>query len=70
MTILKMHVYKIVDGGEVNKNSNMNLRNYFMHGYKFLNAIFTEIKIEEREEILIWSFGMEALTWLLNFARF
>ena len=59
-----MHVYTIVHGGEFNKKDNKFwiLRNFFMHGYKFLNAIFTEMKIKQKEEIFFWSFGMEALT--------
>ena len=44
-----MHVYKIVHGGDVNKNVNFNCTKLFMHGfmhgYKFLNAILTEMNI-------------------------
>ena len=39
-----MNVYNIVHGGEFNKMAIWILRNYFMRGYKFLNAIFTEMK--------------------------
>ena len=29
------------------------LRNYFMHGYTFLNAIFTEMKTQEKRNIIL-----------------
>ena len=42
---------KLCMEANLTKIATWSLRNYFMHGYKFLNAIFTEIKIEEEEDI-------------------
>ena len=44
-----MHVYNIVHGGDCNKNCNFNFSKLSMHGYKFLNAILTEMKTSEKE---------------------
>ena len=56
-----MHVYKIVHGGDVNKNVNFNCTKLFMHGfmhgYKFLNAILTEMKTEEKENYVLDPLG-------------
>ena len=38
-----LHVYKIVPGGDFNKNCNFNFTKLFMPGYKILNAILTEM---------------------------
>ena len=42
-----MHVYKIVQGGNFNINDkfNFDLTKLFMHGYKFLHAILTDMKM-------------------------
>ena len=40
-----MHVYTHVHGDDFNKNGNFNCTKLSMHGYKFLNAILTEMKI-------------------------
>ena len=50
-----MHLYKIVRGGDFNKMAILILRNYldlFMHGYKFFDAISTEMKIQETENYI------------------
>jgi len=44
-----MHVYKIVHGCDFNTYDKFNLTKQFLHGYKFLNAILTEMKTFEEE---------------------
>ena len=39
-----MYVYKILHGGDFNKNGKINFTKLYMHGQKFLNAILTEMK--------------------------
>ena len=41
-------------GGDFNKtNGKFNFTKLFMHGYKFLNAISTEMKIKKRKTIYL-----------------
>ena len=39
-----MHVYKLYKEAILSKMTISNLRNYFSHGYKFLNVFLTEMK--------------------------
>ena len=39
-----MHVYKFVHGGDFNNHDDFDFTRLFMHGYKFLNAIFKKMK--------------------------
>ena len=57
-----MHVYKIVHGGEFNKNGNLNFTKLFMNGHKSSNAILTEMKTQEKERNIFCSLEIEGVT--------
>ena len=51
-----MYVYKSVHRGDFNKNGKLNFTKLFLHGYKFLNAILTEMKLNRKENVFICKF--------------